>query len=226
MFHVCWACGSYRPDKRIDPVGPTAICPECGHAHPFCSLPLLLVGGASGAGKSTVCQALLGARDDVVLLDADILWQPAFNTPEDGYRAFFASWLRLCLGIHQASRSVVLFGGGCAVPANIEPLAERRYFSAVHYLALTCDDAELTARLRARPAWRNSAEEPFLSQQLAFNAWLRDPPAEAAALLTRLDSGATAPEATVRAVDAWISTVLSTPIAEASTPSRLDTRAT
>jgi hypothetical protein len=81
------------------------------------------VGGASGAGKSAVCQALLGSRADVVLLDADILWQPAFNTPEDNYRAFFTSWLRLCLGIHQASRPVVLFGGGCAVSANIEPLA-------------------------------------------------------------------------------------------------------
>jgi hypothetical protein len=211
MFHVCWSCGSYRPDKRIDSAGSTAICPECGRAHPFRALPLLLVGGASGTGKSTVCQALLGTRDDVVLLDADILWQPAFDTPEDGYRAFFASWLRLCLGIHQAGRSVVLFGGGCAVPANIESLAERRYFSAVHYLALTCDDAELTARLRARPAWRESAEEPFLGQQLAFNAWLRDPPVEVAPLLTRLDTGAAAPTATVRAVDAWISAALKTP---------------
>jgi hypothetical protein len=113
---------------------------------------------------------------------------------------------------------VVLFGGGCAVPANIEPLAERRYFSAVHYLALTCDDAELTARLRARPAWRNSAEEPFLSQQLAFNAWLREPPAEVAPLLTRLDTGAAAPAATVRAVDAWISAAIKTPRSLRPTP--------
>jgi hypothetical protein len=156
----------------------------------------------------------------VVLLDADILWQPAFSTPEDGYRAFFASWLRLCLGIHQAARPVVLFGGGCAVPANIEPLAERRYFSAVHYLALTCDAAELMARLRARPAWRASAEEPFLSQQLAFNAWLRDPPAEAAALLAPLDTSSCAVDVTIGVINRWISAALSTPIAEASTPAR------
>lgn len=208
MFHVCWACGSYRPDKRIDPAGPTAICPDCGHGHRFRMLPLLLVGGASCVGKSTVCQALLGARADVVPLDADILWQPAFNTPDDGYRAFFTSWLRLCLSIHQAGRPVVLFGGGCAVPANIEPLAERRYFADVRYLALTCDDAVLRARLRARPGWRNSAAEPFLSQQLAFNAWLRNPPDEVAALQNSLDTGAATPEATVAAVDGWISAAL------------------
>lgn len=204
MFHVCWGCGSYRPDKRIDPVGPLAICPECGRAHPFRSLPLLLVGGASGAGKSTVCQALLGTRDDVVLLEADIIWQPAFHTPDDNYRAFFSSWLRLCVSIHQAGRPVVLFGAGVAAPGNIEPLVERRFFSAVHYLALTCDDALLAARLRARPTWRASAEEPFLSHQVAFNRWLRDPPADVAPLMTRLDTGS-APEASAATVGQWIS---------------------
>jgi hypothetical protein len=95
MYHVCWSCGSYRADKLIDPSSGAAICPDCGFAHPFRAVPLLLVGGASGSGKSALAQRLLGAREDVVLLDADIIWQPAFDTPEDGYRGFFSTWLRL-----------------------------------------------------------------------------------------------------------------------------------
>jgi DNA-directed RNA polymerase subunit RPC12/RpoP len=89
MWNICWRCGAYRVDKIVDPQGPVAMCPECGHRHPFRQLPLLLVSGASGVGKSTVCQALLGALADVVLLDTDILWRPDFNTPADNYRAFF-----------------------------------------------------------------------------------------------------------------------------------------
>jgi pimeloyl-ACP methyl ester carboxylesterase len=54
MWNICWHCGLYRADKQIDPDGPAAICPECGHRHPFRQLPLLLVSGAGGAGISTV----------------------------------------------------------------------------------------------------------------------------------------------------------------------------
>jgi hypothetical protein len=90
------------------------------------------------------------------------------------------------------------------VPANIEPLVERRYFSAVRYLALTCDDATLEARLRARPAWREAAGRGFLDGQLAFNRWLRNPPADVAPLLAQLDTGAASLAETSAAVSRWI----------------------
>lgn len=57
MINVCYNCGIYRADKLIDPSGPFAICPEYGFKHPFRQLPLLVVSGASGAGKSS-CRLL------------------------------------------------------------------------------------------------------------------------------------------------------------------------
>lgn len=174
MFNVCHMCGIYRADKVIDPAGPYAICPECGHAHPFRALPLMIVSGASGAGKSAVCNALLGQYTGAVLLDSDILWHPAFNTPEDNYRDFFEIWLRMSKNIGQSGRPVVLFGAGMGVPDNIEPCVERRYFSAIHYLALTCDDDVLVERLRARPQWRASASDAFIESQINFNRWFRE----------------------------------------------------
>ncbi len=58
MFNVCYQCGAYHVDKEVE--GNVAICPACGFRHGFRRLPLLLIGGASGVGKSTICQHLTG----------------------------------------------------------------------------------------------------------------------------------------------------------------------
>ncbi|MBN2394784.1 MAG: AAA family ATPase [Anaerolineae bacterium] len=208
MFNVCHQCGLYRADKTIDPAGPYAICPECGYKHTFRYLPLLIVSGASGTGKSTICNELVGHFTDAVLLDSDILWCPAFNNPENDYRDFFEIWLRMSKNIGQSGQPVVLFGAGAGVPGNIEPCVERRYFSAVHYLALTCDDDILTARLRARPQWRASADDAFSQTQIDFNRWFRetgptlDPP------ITTLDTTHSVTEETVKQVAHWIECIV------------------
>jgi DNA-directed RNA polymerase subunit RPC12/RpoP len=67
MMNACFQCGIYRADKTIDPAGPYAICPECGYKHRFLELPLLIVSGASGDGKSAVCHRLLGRVTQTVL---------------------------------------------------------------------------------------------------------------------------------------------------------------
>lgn len=206
MMNVCHRCGSYHADKRIDPDGPVAVCPECGHRHPFLQLPLLIVSGASGAGKSSVCHQLVGTQQTVVMLDADILWQPAFATPENNYRDFFETWLRVAKNIGQSGRPVVLFGAGIGVPANLDPCVERRYFSTVHYLALVCDDDVLAQRLHARPAWRDSADHGFVEAQLEFNQWFKRQPT-----IDLLDTTHATPDVTAAAVLHWIDGVSGVP---------------
>ena len=201
MFNVCHNCGLYRSDKVIDPAGPFAICPECGHKHLFRMLPLLLVSGASGAGKSSVCQTLLGKMENAVLLDGDIIWRAEFNTPDDNYRDYFETWLRLAKNISQSGRPVVSFGAGMGVPANIEPCIERRYFSTIHYLALICDDEVLAQRLKARPAWRGSSEEAFVARQMQFNRWFKEKGNRYASLI---DTTSLTLETTAEQVQSWI----------------------
>jgi ribose 1,5-bisphosphokinase PhnN len=209
MFNVCYQCGAYHPDKRIDSRGPDAICPECGHAHRFRMLPLLVVSGASGTGKSTVCQALAGHVDGAVLLESDILWGPAYDHSQDGYRDFFEIWLRICKNIAQAGRPVVLFGAGAGVPDNLEPCVERRYFSTIHYLALTCEDAILTRRLTNRPAWRRSRSPEFIASQLRFNHWFQEAAAQGLPVDCLDTTHAPLVETTAQ-VSAWIQSKLST----------------
>jgi hypothetical protein len=174
MLNICFNCGVYRADKAIEPQGPFAICPECGYQQPFLHLPLLIVSGASGVDKSTVCHQLLGKLDDVVLLDSDILWRPEFDKPEDNYRDFFETWLRVCKNISQSGRPVVLFGAGIGVPENMEPCVERRYFSKLCYLALTCEDDALVERLQRRPQGSKSREPAYIETHVQFNRWFKE----------------------------------------------------
>ena len=210
MLNVCWQCGRYHADKVIDQTGPFAICPACGHRHPGFAyakpqqLPLLVISGASGAGKSTVCQALLGQLSEVVLLDSDILWRPEFNTPADNYQAFFETWLRMCKNISQAGRPVVLFGVGMGVPANLEACIERRYLGSLHFLALTCDSEVLAERLRERPAWRGSGQPDFIDAQLKLNRWFQTEGAQGLSPIMVLDTTYAPLSETLASVTRWI----------------------
>ena len=211
MLHICLNCGVYHADQIIDPAGPYAICPECRHKRPFQWLPLLIVSGASGTGKSTVCQALTGKLVEVVPLDSDILWNPAFNTPESGYRNYFETWLRVCMNISQAGRPVVLFGAGVGVPDNIEVCVGRRYFPAVHYLALTCEEDILVERLSNRPAWRHSSDPANLREQIQFNQWFKTNGNITVPPIDLLDTTAASPQETLQQAIAWIGKLIRRP---------------
>jgi hypothetical protein len=87
--------------------------------------------------------------------------------------------------ISQSGRPVVLFGAGLGVPENLEPCVERRYFSRVDRLALVCDDEPLAARLRSRPAWRESGDAAYIEAHLAFNRWFKAQPGD---MITLMDT--------------------------------------
>jgi chloramphenicol 3-O-phosphotransferase len=202
MINVCIQCGIYRPDKVIDPVGPYAICPECGFKHSFLQMPLLIVSGASGTGKSTICQNIIGRVSQAVLLDSDILWRPEFNTPETNFRNYFETWLRVCKNISQSGRPVVLFGAGVGVPENIEGCIERRYFSQVYYLALVCSDEILAVRLQQRPDWRGSRDPVYIEEHVRFNRWFKAYDRQPSIAL--VDTSYLSPDETARQVASWI----------------------
>jgi hypothetical protein len=104
---------------------------------------------------------------------------------------------------------VVLMAGG--IPDQFEASPERRYFAHIHYLALVCDDKELLARLRARPAWRMSGNREVLARERSFNQWLRQNGSTTVPPMTLVDS-CTIPEVdTARRVADWIASASGTP---------------
>jgi hypothetical protein len=139
--------------------------------------------GASGTGKTSLCSTFTIEHTPFIPLEGDILWCPAFNNPDDNYRDFNETWLRMAKNIGQSGYPVMLFSAGAGVPGNIYNCTERRYFADIHTMALVCDSTILAQRLQNRPKWRNCSQD-FIQHQLAFNRWYievgitLDPPIE------------------------------------------------
>jgi broad-specificity NMP kinase len=204
MINICDNCGKYRADKITNIRENTAICPECNFSMHFLYLPLFIVTGASGTGKSTVCNNLAGNTKNAVVLDSDILLTKEFNTPENNYKNFFEIWLRMAKNISQSGRPVVLFGAGIGVPENIESCIESRYFQDIFYLALHCSDDILEKRLKNRPEWRMSGKKEFIESQINFNNWFNTYHAENPQKMDLLDTSNILIEETTNEIKTWI----------------------
>jgi predicted kinase len=166
--------------------------------------PLLLVGGPAGAGKSTLRSELLERIPEVVALESDLLWRREYEADHEGFRRL---WLRLAADIALSGRPVVIFGAGFAVPHNIETLEERAAFSSVHYLAVTCEDDVLAARIRARKAPRRT-DDRHIDEQVDFNRWLRKNAATTAPGITLVDTTHSTIEEAAARVNAWIHAIV------------------
>lgn len=173
MFNLCPQCHNYHADKTVDNKNGYAICPECGYSIKFRPMPLFLITGASGTGKTTNCLELIRIMmDDIVVLDMDILWRDEFEKMQNGYHEYIAMWLRLCKNISLSGRAVALFG--YVIPNLFEASIERRYFTKLHYLALICDDELLKQRFYNRRSLLDYPnKDKDLLSYLRFNHWLK-----------------------------------------------------
>lgn len=206
MFNVCLRCGEDRADKAIVPEGAYAICPNCRFQNEFVRLPLFILTGASGVGKSTVCLRLAAQMKDVVIMESDILWRVEFNQPETNYREYRETWLRVCKNISQAGKPVVLCGVG--EPSQFEQCIERRYFSELHYLALVCDDQIFASRLRNRPTRGGPLKDEDIKEQVVFNRWLVNNAQNTEPPMTLLDTSEISVAQTVEKVERWIRSLM------------------
>lgn len=214
MFNVCPGCGEYCVEKTIEPMSPTtavAICPTCGHRHPFRREPLFIVTGASGTGKTTVGLRLGAVLPECVVLDSDILWCKPFEelegTDADAH-PFRTVWLRMAKNIGQAGRPVVLFGS--ALPQQFESSPERRYFGRIHYLTLVCSGDVLDQRLRGRPGWRKSGTDEVRQVMQNFNRWLWENAPTTTPPMAVVDTTSISIDMTVESVAKWVRTALAT----------------
>ena len=159
-------CGQ---DTAMQP-GPQADqlrCPRCGTVQPLPGIPLFVVTGASGTGKSTVAEPLRARLPECMIFDTDVILHVAAL----GWDTWRDTWLQLAHAIALNGRATVLCGS--LLPDQIEGLPARRLVGPIHFCNLDCPDAVLADRLRNRPAWRGSSKEPAIAEHQRFAAWLR-----------------------------------------------------
>jgi len=164
---------------------------------PTKKLPLFIISGASGVGKSTLCKELFRRESRYIVLESDILWNDIYNTPEDDYRAYRRVQLRLCANIAQAGLPVALCG--CAVPKQFESLPERKLFTQIHYLAVVSDDDALEQKLKKG---RGIHDKAWIASSLDFNRWLKEN-GEANGMVP-LNNTYLTPQEGAQAADEWI----------------------
>ncbi len=161
--------------------------------------PLFIISGASGVGKSTLCEQLFQKEKDYIVLESDLLWSDQYNTPQDNYCEYRRLWMRMCANISQIGLPVVLCG--CGVPEQFECQPERTLFTRIHYLAAVCNEEVLLHRMRDM---RKIEDEVWLKSLLDFNQWLKMNGESTQPEMTLLDITHLTPQQAAEQVDQWI----------------------
>ncbi len=136
-------------------------------ATPALILPLFVVTGASGSGKSTIVSELQRRLPDCVVFDNDLLWG---KMGDDMYQ-FHNNWIRIAYAVAQGERHTVICG--TIMPWDLDKAEDQRLLGTVHFVNLHCNDKDREARLRARPAFRKTTDE-FVEEHRQFASWLLD----------------------------------------------------
>ena len=187
----CMICGPGAVLER-EPLAPVLNCPQCWRSVRVPGLPLFVVTGASGAGKTTVAEPLRRLLPDCDVFEADITLRVAAL----GWDTWRNTWLRLVHGVALNGRVTVLCGS--LMPDQLESVPARKLLGPIHFCNLDCRDDVLAERLRARPSWRHSSIETAIQEHQRFAAWLRTH------IQPCFDTGAMTPPEVAEHIARWV----------------------
>ena len=136
MIEICSNCGNYEWDKEI--TGDKLRCPKCGAEWKFISMPLFILTGCSGVGKTTTAMELMRKKTDFVVLDADIFTGYVDWDSEESCNDWVEMIENLSKDIMQSGKPVLWTMAGCL--DRLPKAYNSRYFSEIKCLALVCED--------------------------------------------------------------------------------------
>ena len=125
-MHYCQRC---ETPVHLLPNGDHASCPTGHYNEPARRLPLFVVTGASGSGKSAVFPFLAAELQEYAVFDADLLIDPfglACAPDPINWTAFRDAWLAVAHSVAQSGRATVLLSPFIA-PGTVSTVPYNHY---------------------------------------------------------------------------------------------------
>lgn len=144
MIEICSNCGNHAWDKEI--IGNKLHCPKCGAEWKFQSLPLFILTGCSGVGKTTTAIEIVRKKVDFVVLDADIFAGFINWNDEESCNSWVELIENISKDIMQSGKLVLWTMAGCL--ERLSKAYNSRYFSEIIVLALVTDENALRQRMQ------------------------------------------------------------------------------
>ena len=203
-MHTCSGCGRTSRHQKVNPEKHSLKCPDCGFEETVAFLPLFVITGGGGCGKSTIIKGLTGRVPSLVVEpDYFLRVRDMFETWDE----FWSYVIFLCRALMQNGRPVVICGW--VNPSQCDASEDIGYFSSVHYLVLSCDEKTQERRLRDRyPKLRpEPTTDEYVAMALNATQILTDE-ANQRENATILDTSTLTPEELLVETETWITSRL------------------
>ena len=105
MIGICNKCGNHEWDKEVR--GNKIICPKCGNSWEFIKLPLFILTGCSGVGKTTAAMEIIRRKVDFTVLDGDMFFNIMPHETEEDYYALVEQIGSLSKNLMQTGKPVL-----------------------------------------------------------------------------------------------------------------------
>lgn len=167
MIEICSNCGNHAWDKEI--IGNRLRCPKCGAEWEFISMPLFILTGCSGVGKTTTAIEIMRRKVDFVVLDADIFACFVNWEDEKSCNNWVETIVNISKDIVQSGKPVLWTMAGCL--DRLPKTHNSRYFSDINCLALVCDDEALRKRMQEG---RGITDENWINGSCEYNRYFME----------------------------------------------------
>jgi len=197
MIGICNKCGNYDWDKEVN--GNVIKCPKCGETWEFKKLPMFVLTGCSGIGKTTTAKVIQRQCTDVVTLDADIFYNlMEHETEQDGYDQLEQMW-SISKNITQSGKPVLWTMAG-----NLEKINHTyniRFFENIYVLALCASEDDVRHRMEKG---RGITDPNWIQGSVDYNNYFRTHNSHGDTIFEVVDTEGKSVEDVAKEVMSWM----------------------
>ncbi len=167
MIEICIHCGNQKGKKEM--IGNKIRCPKCGAEWEFRSMPLFILTGCSGVGKTTTAIEIMRKKVDFVVLDADIFSCFVDWENEKSCNDWVETMVNISRDIMQSGKPVLWTMAGCL--DRFPKASGSSYFSQIYCLALVCENEALRKRMQEG---RKITNENWINSSCDYNRYFME----------------------------------------------------